>query len=83
MNDFLVKEAERLAGAQIHDVRCLIATYSNWFTLLECRPSCKDLCSKKLLEYENLLASYVQIRKMGSYPDIKKLKDTYLSFVEV
>ena len=82
MNNFLIQEVERLCSAQIHDVKGLLASYLNWFHILKCRHDCTDLANKKITEYEELLGAYVQIRKMGRYPDIKKLKEMYLSPVE-
>lgn len=82
MNNFLIQEVERLCGAQVHDVKGLIASYSNWIEISKRREDCFELAQKKINEYEALLVAYVQIRKMGRYPDIRSLKNTYLSPVE-
>ncbi|MFA5132591.1 MAG: hypothetical protein WC444_04715 [Candidatus Paceibacterota bacterium] len=79
----LVAEVERLAGgAQIHDVRDVIATYKNWFSVLEQVPDHEEEALKRINEYEDLLRAYVQMRKSGQYPSIYKMKEKFLSEVK-
>lgn len=75
-DEYLVSEAERLASAQIHDVKCVVSIYSNWLVLYARDKKEQYLDSARI--YERILRAFVAERSMGGFTSIEDIRSRIL-----